>query len=361
MTSRQPEITPERPAYAAIPEDGRMRGDRDDAGARRRPVSARRWPVLVLPLTLLIIAGLAGLRGQMTGPLWDGPLHDDPVAVGGTLEAALAVMLAVTLRRLVTGPPAGTAEAASSDAVPVKLRRLLVFVLGAGMVAVAATLLVGVHQHLFAGPARARSGQGASGAVPAPAAGGTEHLSFPHLHVHVPFVLLYVLLIVIFAGLVAVRVWWVRSLRRSPPLRTYKYLGRDSQDLREALESGRSALYAIDEARAAIIACYLAMETSLAERGAARAIADTPDELLSRATATGIVRGTAAGQLTALFYEARFSSHSLDAGQREQAGQALAELAAVLGQAEPDGARARRRRSRSRTSRGRASQSGARA
>jgi hypothetical protein len=78
----------------------------------------------------------------------------------------------------------------------------------------------------------------------------------------------------------------------------------------------------------------VAMETSLAEHGAARAVADTPDELLRRATASGIVRGTAAARLTTLFYEARFSSHPLVSGQRDAAGQALGELAALLAEAE---------------------------
>jgi hypothetical protein len=76
------------------------------------------------------------------------------------------------------------------------------------------------------------------------------------------------------------------------------------------------------------------METSLAERGAARAVADTPDELLARATASGLVRGTAAARLTALFYEARFSSHPLDHRQRDAAERALDELAADLAEAE---------------------------
>jgi hypothetical protein len=72
------------------------------------------------------------------------------------------------------------------------------------------------------------------------------------------------------------------------------------------------------------------MEASLAERGAARAVADTPDELLARATDSGVVHGTAAGRLTALFYEARFSSHPLDRSQRDAAERALDELAAAL-------------------------------
>ena len=40
--------------------------------------------------------------------------------------------------------------------------------------------------------------------------------------------------------------------------------------------------------------------------------------------------GTAAGQLTALFYEARFSSHPLGHRQRDAAERALNELAADL-------------------------------
>ncbi|MDQ2811403.1 MAG: DUF4129 domain-containing protein [Actinomycetota bacterium] len=109
---------------------------------------------------------------------------------------------------------------------------------------------------------------------------------------------------------------------------------QDSRDLREAVESGRSALRTLDDARAAIIACYLAMETHLAERGTARAIADTPDELLARARTTGLVRGTAAARLTELFYEARFSSHPLDRGHRDAAAHALDELADALAPAE---------------------------
>ena len=96
------------------------------------------------------------------------------------------------------------------------------------------------------------------------------------------------------------------------------------------MAEGRAALAGVDDARAAIIACYVAMERSLAERGTARAAADTPDELLARAVASGVVRGGAAGRLTALFYEARFSTHPLDGGQRDAASAALDELAAEL-------------------------------
>ena len=128
---------------------------------------------------------------------------------------------------------------------------------------------------------------------------------------------------------VVISIWWAARLRR--PAAPGRIAGDvDAEDLREAVESGLAALAELDDARAAIIACYLAMESSLAERGAARGAADTPDELLARAEAAGVVRGAASRRLTALFYEARFSSHPLGGGQRDAARQALGELAAEL-------------------------------
>jgi hypothetical protein len=147
---------------------------------------------------------------------------------------------------------------------------------------------------------------------------------------------LYGLIVVVLVAAVVLSIWWARRFRPAGQSGDNGFIAEDPEDLREAVESGRSALLTIDDARAAIIACYLAMEASLAERGAARAIADTPDELLARAQATGIVRGTAAARLTALFYEARFSSHPLDRNQRDAAARALDELAAALAAAEAD-------------------------
>jgi hypothetical protein len=72
------------------------------------------------------------------------------------------------------------------------------------------------------------------------------------------------------------------------------------------------------------------MERSLAAAGADHEAADTPDEFLARAAAAGLVRGAAAGELTGLFYEARFSAHELTTAQRNAARSALEQLAADL-------------------------------
>jgi hypothetical protein len=372
MTSRQPETMPPGTAdYAAIPGDRGMRGDRGTAVAGHRRVSAARWPVLVLPLTLLIIVAMAGLRGEVTGLRWDGPLRGAAVAVGLALELVLGILLVITIRLITAQRPAARARAgrvgaAPASAVAVKLRRVLVFVLGAGMIAVAVTMIAGVHHHVFSGPAGAQPGQGQA-TRPASSSPATRpgRPFILHLHLHVTGPWLYALAVLLLLG-GAVLFVWVRRNRPSGLPRAYHYLGRDSEDLREAVEAGQSALRAVDDVRAAIIACYVAMEASLAEHGTARAVADTPDELLTRATAAGIVRGTAAARLTALFYEARFSSHPMDGGHRDAAARALGELAAAL--AEADAARTRVSRSRatrsranrSRPERGGAERSGAR-
>jgi uncharacterized protein DUF4129 len=104
----------------------------------------------------------------------------------------------------------------------------------------------------------------------------------------------------------------------------------EESELARAVQSGRAALSEIDDARAAIIACYVAMETSLAQAGTKRGLAETPDELLDRAMAAGQVPAAPARTLTALFYEARFSTHRMPPAKREQAEGALAAIAERL-------------------------------
>jgi hypothetical protein len=226
-----------------------------------------------------------------------------------------------------------------ANEVAVKLRGVLVFVLSGGMIAVAVTILVGLHLHVFdLKPSKPRSPPPHKLETPSPRPLGPQSSSTFHLPLAF---LLYGLLVVVLVAAIVLSIWWARRFSSAGETGKDGFIAEDSDDLREAVESGRSALRNIDDARAAIIACYLAMEASLADRGAARAIADTPDELLARARATGIVRGTAAARLTALFYEARFSSHPLDHRQRDAAEQALDELATALAEAtaaEPGGA-----------------------
>jgi hypothetical protein len=338
MTSRHPEPAPAgTTGQAGTPPPGTTGQAGTPApgskGAEPRPPYAGALLLRLVLLVLLIVLGLAGLRGVVTEPRWNGPLHRDGAVVGLVLEAVLLVLLVITVRRQsayrrsqVPGMPGDAAA---------KLRGVLIFVLGTGMATVAVVILAGLHLHLFSG----------KGLKPRPPqAQPTPTFSFgpPHkvdagwnFHISAAAVLYTLLIVLLLAGVV-LSIWWARRLRPSIAARPDDFIAEDSLDLREAVEAGRSALRTFDDARAAIIACYVAMEAALAERGTARAVADTPDELLSRARATGLIRGTAAGRLTALFYEARFSSHPLDQGQRAAAERALDELADALAQTEAE-------------------------
>ena len=311
MTSRQPGVTP--------PGEG---GERGEGASMESALTAQDWLMRLLPLVLLIVAGLAGLRGAAGTPRWDGPLHQDALVVGVALEVVIVILFVILLLRRTRG---------SQEATAVKLRGVLMTVLGAGAVGAVVLVLFGLHLHVSGqGRRLPRAGQQPT-AIPSALRPRSGSGPAPHFPVTV---LLYALLIAVLLAGVAASIWWARRLRPPVAPRDDDFIAEDPERLREAVESGRSALRTVDDARAAIIACYLAMEASLAERGADRGIAGTPGELLTRATEAGLVRGTAAGRLTSLFYEARFSSHPLGHGQRDAAAQALDELAADLADAE---------------------------
>ena len=314
MTSRQPGATP--PGIAEVPgENGEPEPGGGDPAAG---LTAQDWLVRVLPVALLIVAGLAGLRGAVGTLRWDGPLHHDAVVVGVVLEAVIVTLFVILLVRLRRG---------SQELAAAKLRGVLLLVLGAAGISAVVLVLAALHLKGL-GPGRRLPPIGRPTAIPSfsfrPHRGSGPAPHFPVT------VLLYAVLVAMLLAGVAVSIRWARRLRLPIALRAGEVIAEDPEQLREAVESGRSALRTVDDARAAIIACYLAMETTLAERGTARGAAGTPGELLARATEAGLVRGTAAGQLTALFYEARFSSHPLGQRQRDAAELALDELAADL-------------------------------
>src|ERR1700685_3055036 len=62
-------------------------------------MTARQQIARLLPLVLLVILIVAGLRGEVSVPRWNGPLKADGVAIGLALEVILAALLTVTLRR----------------------------------------------------------------------------------------------------------------------------------------------------------------------------------------------------------------------------------------------------------------------
>jgi uncharacterized protein (DUF58 family) len=79
----------------------------------------------VLPLALLIILGMAGLRGVVSQPHWNGPLRHDGLAAGLALEVVLGILLVITLRRR-----SASLAAQTVNEVAGKLRSVLIFMLG---------------------------------------------------------------------------------------------------------------------------------------------------------------------------------------------------------------------------------------
>src|SRR5580693_5488475 len=286
MTSRQTAVPAREPAPgsgAGESAPGSGAGD-SPPGTTRQPALGGdlHGPALarLLLTALLIAAVLVGLRGGFTLHGWRGPYRRDGIAIGIALEAVLAALIAALL------------------VLPTIL-----------------LLAKPLHGHPL--PSPQPQPNPTTSATPAVTRGTRPGSAF-----HVPLTgILYVLLVL---ALIAGIVVCVVLLRRRPP-------GLDAEppeasvaegqrgDLREAVSSGRRALADLDDARAAIIACYVAMERSLAAAGADQEAADTPDEFLGRAVAAGLVRGRAAGVLARLFYEARYSAHEMTPAQRDAA------------------------------------------
>jgi hypothetical protein len=65
------------------------------------------------------------------------------------------------------------------------------------------------------------------------------------------------------------------------------------------------------------------------------AAADTPAEVLARATRAGLVRTGPAEALTGLFRRARYSTHPMTSADSRVAADALTEMRADLATAEP--------------------------
>lgn len=293
-------------------------------GGQRADVPGWARPALAACL-LAIVA--AGLRVTVPAPALNGPFRHDGLAVGAVLEAVLACLLFALLVRGARAP---------RDALfAAQLRKMLLYVVVAGLVAI--PLVYALSRRLPTLPPRRKAVK-----VPPPRAGKLHSAPGGHniifLVVAIILGLLALAVLVYFLVLLVRRRFWLGFRGRAAGFAVDPAEADDESDLREAVESAQSALRRFDDAKAAIIACYVAMEESLARAGTARAVADTPDELLARAASSGLIRTGAAARLTELFYEARFSSHPMPLTQRDEAQQALAELADSLRDLEPAGA-----------------------
>jgi hypothetical protein len=277
-------------------------------------------PVLVGLLLIVVLAGVRAARPADTGTgPWHGHVLPLVVALESVLAALLIALWLIARRRPKPGYPAGVLRAGLLRTIPI------------GMVAV---VILAALSHLQPRPSHfTRTTPPAAPKLTTP--GGLKSAAAQNTEV-VTYFLYALLALVLLAAIVACVVILLRRIPAAPA-GDVLLPADDEETLREAIESGRRALRTFDDAQAAIIACYVAMEASLASAGAARGAAETPDELLGRAAGSGLLQGHAAGRLTALFYEARYSSHALPASARDEAVQALDEISAELANQDEDG------------------------
>jgi hypothetical protein len=274
-----------------------------------------RFRARVVVTALLILLTVAGIRAIGPAGDWAHPAGS-VLVVGLLLEAAFVAMyLGLRWRH---APP--VAELAG------KLNKIVSAALVACMIGMLLVIVL-YELHFKPGQPRHRPGR-----VKLPHGGGpkvrvTRFPKGPSLPLR------DLIIAILIAALITVMiVAWRRRRQARIRLAAASDVNVDeaADDLARAVESGRMALRDIDDARAAIIACYVAMEKSLEEVGAARGAAETPDELLVRTVTAGLVPPVPAGLLTDLFYEARYSTHHMPTSKREQAERALADLAAGL-------------------------------
>jgi hypothetical protein len=111
-----------------------------------------------------------------------------------------------------------------------------------------------------------------------------------------------------------------------------RHLPRGPERLARAAELGLEEIGDLSrDPRAAIIACYVAMERALAHApGAVPLASDTPSEVLARAVQHHALSADSATELVELFTEARFSPHVMNEDHREAAIQALHRVLAEL-------------------------------
>jgi Domain of unknown function (DUF4129) len=288
---------------------------------------------------LLLAITIAGIRAASPAAGWVPPARGVVLIIGIALEMTLAALLIVVWRRIqrasqLTPGYAGASPASADSASPpadlaARLRVILSRILGLGLIVIPVAIAVAFFRDLpIRHPVKVR--------LPTSTPVIRRYRAVPPVHLSgwveiLIAILRYGLIIVLIATVVAIA--YTAWLRRTPRLLTTGTPDEPAEfpaELVKAVESGRRALAELDDARAAIIGCYLAMETSLAKAGATRRAAETPDELLARAVAGDLVDAAPAGRLTELFYEARFSSHPMPRAKRDEAARALAELAEPL-------------------------------
>ena len=302
-------------------------------GTSRTPARAGRtdrtaaWRVAAVAVLLALIA--AGLRSR--GAFSHAPDRVLAGASGTVLATALAVtegvaLVAFALVLMMARPRKPKPDEGEPPRPP--------FPWWAKTLAVLASVAVLVTPFAILLTRTTRPRPAAQAHPGALASGGAARSRLPATAHGSPWPLIAGMLIAL-ALLVALTAWSRHARRRPAGDR-----GQGSRlALGESLAAGRAALAGPRDPRAAIIACYAAMERGFAAAGSAPAAADTPAEVLARATGAGLVRSGSAVRMAGLFRRARYSSEPMTSADSAAAAAALDQMQTDLGPAHESAAR----------------------
>ena len=101
-------------------------------------------------------------------------------------------------------------------------------------------------------------------------------------------------------------------------------IAQTQQSVRAAVDVGLADLDDADaDPRRAVIACWVRLEAAAATAGTAREPGDTSTDLVARLLAAHMVSADVLAGFAAVYREARFATHTVDATMRDQARSAL--------------------------------------
>ena len=127
---------------------------------------------------------------------------------------------------------------------------------------------------------------------------------------------------------------WRRRVRtapgESPATEPARVVHDEAQIARQAVDAALAPLREAAEPRAAVIEAYARMEHALAERELGRRTAEAPREYLGRIMREHGMPEESLTTLTALFEEARFSTHPIPESARQRAASELKAARAAL-------------------------------
>jgi len=282
--------------------------------------NARRLAISGAALTALLVLVAVGSRAHRPAGGSGAPPADAAGLLGNYFLLALAILLPFGALLVLWAFAYRPEERRSEDRTGWK-RTLVAIAVMVGLLVLAFSIAGPVHVRPLHTPVTLRPGHhppasSGGGARVAPNGGsGFDWLSF-----YVFGTVLLGLVIVVVGAIVTYR-------RRSEELSTEAKL---AAALDEILKDTLHDLHEERDPRRAVIRAYARMEKTFAAYGVPRRPAEAPFEYLARVLERVDVSSYEVERLTNLFAWAKFSSHEIDEGMKDEAVVALASLRAEL-------------------------------